>query len=87
VAFHAEHAYRAGCHDRVVGILASVHPPVPSDAVARWEGWPARLAGSDSLGPDHPDTLKTRHNLAGSYLSAGRTSDAITILEEGVAYF
>ncbi len=35
------------------------------------------------LGPDHPDTLASRGNLASSYWSAGRTDEAIT-LEEAV---
>ncbi len=34
------------------------------------------------LGPEHPDTLVARHNLAGSYGLAGRTGPAITILEQ-----
>jgi len=38
-----------------------------------------RAAGglSRTLGPDHPDTLASRNNLALAYLAAGRTSDAI----------
>ena len=35
------------------------------------------------LGPDHPDTLTTRHNLANSYRSAGRIEEAIA-LEQAV---
>ena len=37
------------------------------------------------LGPEHPDTLTARANLARSYLSAGRTGEAIAIFEELVA--
>jgi tetratricopeptide (TPR) repeat protein len=37
------------------------------------------------LGPEHPDTLAARANLASSYWQAGRTADAITILEEVAA--
>jgi tetratricopeptide (TPR) repeat protein/tRNA A-37 threonylcarbamoyl transferase component Bud32 len=33
------------------------------------------------LGPDHPDTLTSRNNLALAYLDAGRTAEAITLLE------
>ncbi len=33
------------------------------------------------LGPDHPDTLTTRNNLAVAYLTAGRASEAIPLLE------
>src|SRR5271157_4885900 len=33
------------------------------------------------LGPDHPDTLTSRNNLAAAYLAAGRTAEAITLDE------
>ena len=33
------------------------------------------------LGPDHPDTLTSRNNLAAAYLAAGRTAEAITLFE------
>ena len=33
------------------------------------------------LGPDHPDTLTSRNNLAAAYLAAGRTAEAITLHE------
>ena len=34
------------------------------------------------LGADHPDTLNTRNNLAGAYLSVGRLAEAIDAWEE-----
>jgi tetratricopeptide (TPR) repeat protein len=34
------------------------------------------------LGPDHPNTLGSRNNLAGAYASAGRTAEAIPLLEQ-----
>jgi serine/threonine protein kinase/tetratricopeptide (TPR) repeat protein len=37
---------------------------------------------SRRLGPDHPDTLATRNNLAVAYFAAGRMSDAIALHEE-----
>ena len=37
---------------------------------------------TDHLGPDHPDTLTARANLASSYRAAGRTGEAITIEEQ-----
>jgi len=37
------------------------------------------------LGAEHPDTLTARANLADSYGQAGRTNDAITLLEQVVA--
>jgi hypothetical protein len=37
------------------------------------------------LGPDHPDTLHSRSNLAGGYQSAGRLDDAIRLDEQTLA--
>ncbi|WP_371390326.1 tetratricopeptide repeat protein [Protofrankia sp. BMG5.30] len=37
------------------------------------------------LGPDHPDTLASRHNLAGAYGSAGRVEEAVRLHEETLA--
>jgi tetratricopeptide (TPR) repeat protein len=37
------------------------------------------------LGPDHPDTLASRNNLALAYVDAGRLDEAITLLERTVA--
>ena len=36
----------------------------------------------DVLGPDHPDTLGVRNNLAGAYRSAGRLAEAIELYEQ-----
>ncbi|MGH2839723.1 MAG: tetratricopeptide repeat protein [Solirubrobacteraceae bacterium] len=44
----------------------------------------ARYA-TDLLGAKHPDTLTARANLASSYWQAGRTSDAIELLEQVLA--
>ena len=37
------------------------------------------------LGPDHPDTLTSRYNLATGYRAAGRTEEAITLHEQTLA--
>jgi tetratricopeptide (TPR) repeat protein len=37
------------------------------------------------LGADHPQTLRTRNNLALAYQAAGRTAEAITLLEQTTA--
>ena len=37
------------------------------------------------LGPDHPDTLAARNNLAVAYQDAGRTAEAITLHEQTLA--
>ena len=40
---------------------------------------------SKILGPDHPDTLTSRGNLAGAYYSAGRLGEAIPLYEQVLA--
>ncbi len=42
-------------------------------AVKLWQVW---------LGPDHPDTIESRSNLATAYLDAGRTAEVIAMFEE-----
>jgi serine/threonine protein kinase len=42
----------------------------------------ARALRRDALGPDHPDTLTSMHDLASAYLSAGRLPDAAALHEE-----
>ena len=37
------------------------------------------------LGPDHPDTLTSRNNLAVAYRAAGRAAEAIPLLEQTLA--
>jgi tetratricopeptide (TPR) repeat protein len=37
------------------------------------------------LGPDHPDTLASRNNLANAHQAAGRAAEAIPLLEQTVA--
>ena len=65
----------------------------PTSEFLRESGLPVRALdlatravslSTSHLGPDHPDTITARANLASSYSSAGRTGDAIAI-EERVA--
>ena len=39
------------------------------------------------LGPDHPDTLTSRENLAGAYHAAGRLTDALPLFESTASAF
>ncbi len=50
-------------------------------------GLSAIETGERILGPNHPDTIAARLNLANSYQSAGRTAEAIPIKEQVVADF
>ncbi len=45
----------------------------------------ARATFAAGLGPDHPDTLKSMHGLAASYIEAGKTDRAMKLLEETLA--
>jgi hypothetical protein len=49
--------------------------------------WGTRVLSSvaECRGPDHPETLKSRNNLAGAYESAGRLGDAIPLYEANLA--
>ncbi|MFE3097385.1 tetratricopeptide repeat protein [Streptomyces sp. NPDC059248] len=49
-------------------------------AVARWQQ--LKITSERILGPEHPDTLTTRNNLAHSYWQDGRTQDATRIEEQ-----
>ena len=45
----------------------------------------ARVLYARQLGPDHPDTLRSMNNLAGSYDGLGRYADALQLHEETLA--
>jgi eukaryotic-like serine/threonine-protein kinase len=45
----------------------------------------ARMIYTKYLGPDHPDTLRSMHNLANSYATLGRHADALKLREETLA--
>ena len=45
-------------------------------------GEPLTADSERVLGPDHPDTLTSRDNLANAYQDAGRTGEAITLHEQ-----
>jgi serine/threonine protein kinase len=50
--------------------------------IAAKAGADDRVSGAlVELGPDHPDTLTSRHNLASAYRDAGRTAEAIRLYE------
>ena len=44
-----------------------------------------KAEGRRIMGSEHPDTLLSQDNLANSYRQAGRTADAIAILEQVAA--
>ena len=48
-------------------------------------GEPLMMDSERVLGPDHPDTMKSRNNLAAAYYEAGRVAEAIPLLEQTLA--
>jgi len=56
-----------------------------SPAQAILAGEPLTAECERVLGPDHPDTLTSRNNLAYAYVSAGRAAEAIPLHEQTLA--
>jgi tetratricopeptide (TPR) repeat protein len=53
------------------------------DAIAQYKRVLTEQEGA--LGPDHPDTLRTRGSLASAYFAAGRMGSALQLYEEACA--
>ena len=70
-AREAEHLWALGEYGRVVESLAYRQSAIPAENLKRWQSWKARI--ESKLGPDHPDTFTTRHNIA---FWTGETGDA-----------
>jgi hypothetical protein len=58
----AEHLWAAGRRAQVIGVLRARMSHIPAENLARWTAWCARL--QNTLGPDHPDTLAARNEVA-----------------------
>jgi hypothetical protein len=80
-AFDAQprHRWEAGQSELVVSSLVQRTDVVPTVNLVRWTGWSARL--QESLGSGHPDTLRSRNNVAAWTGSAGDAGGALAILE------
>ena len=70
----SEHLWAIGQSDQALSALPEL--PTPADNLALWQSWYERLR--QGLGPDHPDTLATRHNIAAW---TGRNGDARAALQ------
>jgi hypothetical protein len=75
LAREAEHLWAAGRYDRVVECLEKRELAIPADNLRRWHNWAEHLR--TVFGPDHPDALTARYNIA---TWTGRTGDAATAL-------
>ena len=70
----SEHLWAVGRADAALSALPEL--PTPADNLALWQSWHERLL--QPLGPDHPSTLDTRHNIASW---TGEVGDARGALE------
>ena len=77
------HRWQAGRLEQLVTDLADRPDPVPKVNLTRWAAWIDRIG--DSLGADHPDTLRARDYLAAAYRADGQTAKAIALLEGTLA--
>ena len=57
----SEHLWAMGRSEAALSALPEL--PTPADNLALWQSWHGKLL--QRLGPDHPDTLTTRGNVAG----------------------
>jgi len=80
----ALHAHRAERFDEIVGLQSQFWDDgFPDRNLKDWQDWPSLLA--KGLGPDHPDTLASRNNLAVSYTHVGRHEDALALNQQVLA--
>ena len=70
----SEHLWAMGRSEAALSALPEL--PTPADNLALWQSWHGNLL--QRLGPDHPDTLATRHNIA---YWTGQAGDARGALE------
>jgi hypothetical protein len=67
--------------------MSSLTVPIPPDLspACRAENTDLGTVPQRALGEEHSDTLSARGNLAASYWQAGRTDEAVALLEQVVA--
>ena len=68
-----------------LGLLPSVHRDLTDLRIALGETRVHELERDPQLGPDHPETIAARANLAVSYHAAGHKAAAVTLFESVVA--
>ena len=64
-AREAEHLWIIADYERALQSVSARQSVIPSDNLRRWRSWYPRA--QERLGPDHPDTLATRSNIAQLY--------------------
>ena len=71
----SEHLWAMGRSEAALSVLPEL--PTPADNLALWQSWHERLL--QRLGPDHPDTLTTRGNIAHWTGEAGDARGALEL--------
>ncbi len=80
VAAEAEHAWEAERREDVVPILNARELSSPRQNLGVWQGWLPRI--ERVLGPDAPDTLLTRNNIAYWTGETGDAAEALRLFQE-----
>jgi tetratricopeptide (TPR) repeat protein/energy-coupling factor transporter ATP-binding protein EcfA2 len=76
-AREAEHLWALGEYGRVVESLVHRQSVIPAENLKRWQSWKARI--ESKLEPDHPDTLRTRYNIAEWTGRVGEAREALRL--------
>jgi tetratricopeptide (TPR) repeat protein len=75
----AEHWWALGKHHDALLSLRLRASAVPAENLSRWKGWFKRIEGA--FGPDHPDTLSTRHSIAFWTGKCGEPAEALRLFQ------
>jgi len=79
-AREAEHLWALGEYVRVVESLAHRESVIPAENLKRWQSWGERIERVQ--GRDHPDTLRTRGNIAYWTGRVGKAREALRLFRE-----
>jgi hypothetical protein len=79
-AAEALHLASVGRHDWIARSLAQREHSIPRENLVRHRAWLPHVIRM--LGPDHPDTLTTRHNVASWTGHAGNSAEALRLFRE-----
>ena len=79
-AREAEHLWATGRHKPALACLAARESVFPAENLQRWRSWEERVQAI--LGPDHPDTLTTRNNIAAWTGETGDGREALRLFQE-----
>ncbi|HSV65487.1 MAG TPA: tetratricopeptide repeat protein [Mycobacteriales bacterium] len=79
---HAEHLWQLGQISAAIHALTRRPRPTPRQNQQRWQHWHHRLTTHPERGPNHPDTLTTRGNIAFWTGETGDAAEALRLFRE-----